>query len=280
MKLIGSRLGDHVDHAGRVAAVLGRVAAGDDAKLLNGLGIWRRVAGAAQSGGVVTAVELEVDAADLTALRSVDRGVLLGTAQRVRALVAGDAARDAEQRVKIAVHQRKVQDFVLADGARKGGGGGLHQRRVCDDRHGLGDVAGLDRGVNTGVAPDLEQDARLREILEAVERDVNFVVAERKEQNGVLPGLVGRRRARELGIHIRHGDRRTRDSGSRSIGDVTQNCSGGDLRTGGPGSEEAARNQSGDRPASYVHHVLLENAPAGPTLRLVQRLHNGLAGSL
>ena len=65
MELVGPRLGHDVDDARRVAAVLRRVAVGDDPELLHRFRIWRRVPGAAQAGGVVAAVELKVDGADL-----------------------------------------------------------------------------------------------------------------------------------------------------------------------------------------------------------------------
>ena len=103
------------------------------------------IARAAQAGGVVAAIELEVDAADLRPLRSVDRGELLGPAERVRVLVAGDAAGDAQQRVEVAVDQRQIQDVVLTDRPRQRRGVGLDERRVADDRDGFRDGAGLDR---------------------------------------------------------------------------------------------------------------------------------------
>src|SRR5574340_935715 len=54
---VRSALGDHVDHAARETPELRAVAIGDDAELLHGIRIRRRVTGAAQSGGVVAAVE-------------------------------------------------------------------------------------------------------------------------------------------------------------------------------------------------------------------------------
>ena len=62
VKLIGARLGDDVDDAGRIAAVLGGVVVGDDAEFLDRFRIRRGIAGAAQARRVVAAIELEVDA--------------------------------------------------------------------------------------------------------------------------------------------------------------------------------------------------------------------------
>ncbi len=76
--------------------ILGGVAVGQDAKFLDRLRIGRRVSRAAQAGGVVATIELEVDAAHLRAARTVNRRQLLGPAEGVRAVVAGDAAREAQ----------------------------------------------------------------------------------------------------------------------------------------------------------------------------------------
>ena len=85
-------------------------------------------------------------------------------------------------------------------------------------------------GVDPRVAADLEHDAGLREGLEAGERDVDFVVAERQEPERVLPGLIGRRVARELRVHVGRGDRGAGHGRARRVGDIAQNGSGGNLR--------------------------------------------------
>ena len=128
--LVGPRLGHDVDDAGRITAVFGPVTAGDDAEFLDRLRVRRGVAGAAQAGGVVAAIELEIDRADLRLLRAVDRRRLFGAAERVRRVVAGDTAGDAQQRIEVAIDERQIEDLVLAHGARQRGGGGLNHRRT------------------------------------------------------------------------------------------------------------------------------------------------------
>jgi hypothetical protein len=119
VELVGARFGNDVDDAGGIAAVLGGIVVGNDAELLHRLRVRRRVAGAAQAGGVVAAIELKVHGANLRPLRAVDRRLLLGAAERVGALVAGDASGDAQQGVKVAVHQRQIDHLVLVHRPRE-----------------------------------------------------------------------------------------------------------------------------------------------------------------
>ena len=120
VKHVRSGLRDDVDDARREAAVLRRVAVGQHAELLHRLRVRRRVARAAQAGRVVPAIQLEVDGAHLGGTGPVDHGHLLRPAERVRARVAADAARDAQELVQVAVDERQVQHLVLADRPRQG----------------------------------------------------------------------------------------------------------------------------------------------------------------
>ena len=129
--------------------------------------------------------------------------------------------------------------------------GGFDERRIGDDRHDFGDVAGLDLRVDAGVAAHLEDDAGLRKILEAVERDVDLVVAERHQRQRVLAGPVGGHAARELRVDIGRGDECARHGGARRVGHVAQDGAG---RTLGPGrSGRQAQNQRDRRPRVQSH---------------------------
>ena len=118
-----------------------------------------------------------------------------------------DAAGDREQRVEVAIDERQVQHLVLPDGARERGGVGLDERRVGDDRDHFLQLTGLDRGVDAGVAADLEDDAGLREVLEAAQRDFELVTADRQQRQRVVALRIGRRRARDLRADVGGGHR-------------------------------------------------------------------------
>ena len=61
------------------------------------------------------------------------------------------------------------------------------------------DAAELDRRVDARVAADFEEDAGLREVLEAGQRDLDLVVADRQQPQRVLAVSVGRRRCARTG---------------------------------------------------------------------------------
>ena len=106
---------------------------------------------------------------------------------------------------------------------------GLDERRVGDDGDDLLDAARLDGGVDAGVAAHLEQDAGLREVLEAGQRDLELVVADGQQPQGVLALGVGRRGARELRAQVGGGDLRGRHRRPRAVLDVAQDGPGRDL---------------------------------------------------
>ncbi len=210
----------------------------------------RRVSGAAQAGGVVAPVELEVDGANLGGAGAVDVRELLRAAQGVRGVVPGHAAGDAQERIEVAVDEGEVQDLVLAHGARERGGRRLHEGNVGHDGDDLGDLPGLDDRIDAGVAADLEQDAGLREVLEAGERDLELVAAHGQEPELVVSGNVRDRGARELGAqvgggHLGRGHRRP-----RAVLDVPQDRSRGDLGRGRGREEEGAEDAGDQRPDS------------------------------
>jgi hypothetical protein len=225
-ELVGPRLGDDVDDAGGIAAVLGGVVVGDDAELLHRLGVRRRVAGAAQAGGVVAAVELKADAADLRLLGAVDRRQLLGTAERVGVVVARDAAGDRQERVDIAIDERQIQHLVLADAARERRRAGLDERCIGDHRYDFLHRPGPERRVDARVAPDVEHDARLHEVLEAGEGDLDLVAADRQERQRVVALGVGDGRARLLRVDVGGGHCRAGNGGARVVLDVPQDRAG------------------------------------------------------
>ena len=188
---VGAGLRHHVHDSRRIASVLRRVAVGQHAELLNGFRVWRRVPGTAKTGGVVPAIQLEVDGAHLRPARAVDGGQLLRSTQRVRVLVAGDAAGETQERIQIAVDERKIEHLVLSHDPRERRRCGIDERRVAGDGHRFVDRTELNRGIDSGVATDLEHDAGLREILEAGHGDHDHVVPHRKQPQRVLAGLVG-----------------------------------------------------------------------------------------
>ena len=224
---------DHVHDSRRVASVLCRVAVGQHPELLDRFRVGRRVPRAAETGRVVPSIQLEVDRAHLRPAGTVDRGQLLRPAERVRVVVAGNAAGETQQRIQVAVDEREVQHFVLTHRSRERRGCRVHERRVPRDRHGFADVAELNRGVDPGVASDLEDDARLREILEAGQRDDDHVVPDGEEPQRVLAGLVGGRASRKLCAQVGGGDRGARNHTALGVLDGAQDRSGGRLREGG-----------------------------------------------
>ena len=184
---------DHVHDSRGVASVLCRVAVGQHPELLDRFRVGRRVPRATEAGRVVPAIQLEVDGAHLRPAGPVDCGQLLRPTERVRVVVAGNAAGETQERIQVAVDEREVQHLVLTHGPRERRGDSVHERRVPCDRHRFVDVAELNRGVDPGVASDLEDDARLREILEAGHGDDDHVVPDGKQPQGVLARLIGDR---------------------------------------------------------------------------------------
>ena len=245
-------LGDDVDDAGGISAVLSGEVVGDDAEFLHRFRIRRGISGAAQACRVVAAVELEVDRSDLRFLRAVDRRQLFGTAERVRVVVARHAAGGIEQRVEIAIDQRQVQHFILIDASRQRRRCGIDERRIANDRYRLRDVTGFDGRVDAGVAAHLEHDARLRKCLEAGERDVDFVVAERQQSQRVLTRLVGDRIARGLRIDVGRRHRRAGHRASRGISDVAENGAGRHLRMKRSGKHQRRDERGSDRVSGHA----------------------------
>src|SRR6185503_12716418 len=149
----------------------------DDAELFDGVGIGGDVAGIAETGHVVAAVEVVVDGAGAAIDASINGGALFGETEDDAVAAGGDARGKGEEGVDVAADDGEGGDFGGVDRASDlgvigvdGGGGG-------DDLDGVGDLTDVERGVDAGGNVDLERDAFLDELLEAGSGDLDGVGA-------------------------------------------------------------------------------------------------------
>ena len=141
---------------------------GVDAKLTNGVRIGERVAGVAHTVHVGSAVEVVGDLSDAGVAGAVDLDVLLWGAEGVNdatirsaagSVVVLHARSQIEQGVYVAVHQGKVVDLDVADGASERGVAGVHQGNIGGDFDGLASGSDLQLKVEAGVLQNAERDS-------------------------------------------------------------------------------------------------------------------------
>ena len=130
VELIRAGLGDGVDDRARAMAVLGAVVVGEDAELLERIGIRREGGGVELRVVVVAAVE-EVVVRD--AAGAVD-GVGGGLAEVGGGGVAGDGAGDEQLELQcVAAVERQFGDAFFVDGFADGSPGGFDERNGAAD---------------------------------------------------------------------------------------------------------------------------------------------------
>src|SRR5260370_3016977 len=128
--VIGARLGEHVNDAVGKAAILGAIAVGLDAEFLHRIGTRKNVAGIAQSGHVVAAVEVVVHRAGAAIDTAVNQGALFGIAQgNTAGVVFLHAGGQRQERINVAVDQWQSRNFLVLHGAADLGVGDVDERQ-------------------------------------------------------------------------------------------------------------------------------------------------------
>ena len=230
MQVVRAGLADHGDGGAAEASFVRGETVGEHAEFLDGVRIWRGIAGVAQAVDVAAAVQAVVHRADAGVGRSVDHRHLHRRAEIVGGLVGGIyASRQVEQRIDVAIDQRKVVDFRVGSGLAESRHRSLHHRCVGVHFHRFRDRANLQRRVHPRVAVDVQRDAGLVELLEAGGVDFHLVIAHRKEQQRIAAvarrrGRLNQVRAEVGGNHLGAGN-----GCARTVGDVSGNRRGGSL---------------------------------------------------
>ncbi len=143
---------------------------------------------------VVDALDLvEVDVRGLTV--GVGREVVVGVEElRVVEDDRSDSWDGVEQRLEVvAAREGEVGDLAFADGGGDVGAIGLEGWRRARDGDGIGDAAGVERGVDARGGVGVEGDVLADDLLEACGRDGNGVRAGREVRLGEVSALVGDR---------------------------------------------------------------------------------------
>ena len=128
----------------------------------------------------------------------------------------GDARREADEGVGIAVRRRQRRDAARVDDVAERGVGRLEQRRVGDDVDRFGRGAGGQREVDVQPVGDSQLDFAAR-LGEALELGSDAVGAGDEERRLEQAGIIGDDGDRGAHRHVGDGDRGARDDAARGV---------------------------------------------------------------
>ena len=211
---VAAALGDDVDHAARVLAILGVVVAGLNAELLYRVRHGERRIDVGVLIHIIAAVQQIVrlpHASSVGGDGHNDRKRLGISLVGLRIGRNRNSSHQRSQRRGIAAVQRKLIHLLLPNHLRQRAIGDIHLRRVCFHVHGHLWGPNLQRRVQRQALVGQHRDPRLLVLLEALGRDVEFVPGRSDRGKHVQTVRLGLERTGSASLDLRQDDGGRRD---------------------------------------------------------------------
>ena len=202
MEVIRSRAGNDVDHAAGEAAVFRTVAVGHHAEFFHRVRVRGDVAGVTQAGHIRAAVEEIVDRPRAAVDAAIDHGALLRKAEHDAIAARRDARGQCEESIDVASDDGQRGEFGMLHRPSHLGVFGVHQGDGSGHVHDIGLAANVERGIGALNHVYLQGDSFLQELLEALCRNFQRVVADRQEVETIFALGIGLAGARLVGPYI------------------------------------------------------------------------------
>ena len=248
--LVGAGFGDDADDAGAVAAIFSGVVAGEDAELLDGVGIGIEDDVIAHEVVIDAAVEEEGDgvgaaAADVEVAGAAIVGVILA-----------DAGLEKSEVEDVATVQGHVDDGAAGDGRADGGIDGFDVGADASDLDGFGFCADGEAKIHARFLVDLEGACFCDELGETVMLGGDDVGADGERGDAIVAFAVGLSFVNDLSGRAGNRDVSLGDGGALRVGDPAENGSGGGLGPGG-GLEKRDRKNEKQHNTQRTHGEVL-----------------------
>ncbi len=257
---------DYRYHAAGHFSVLRVVVVRFDAVFLNGIRIGKDVARVPQPGHIDSAVQVVAHRSCTAVHAAINKGSLLRVPQgddRIRLAWIKAAVLNArcelQQLIRVAIHQRQVNDFLIFYGAPDFRAGGVHKRHTLRDCDRLVYVPQLEHRIHTRRNIYFQHDATKNNFLESRLGDLHPVVADRKEKefDTVLASAARLRRSREVCVRVRYRHLSAGDRATVRIGHSAIDGGRGELRPQNIGKQHGHQAENHPHCEFSTHRLLL-----------------------
>src|SRR4030095_5110524 len=229
MDRVRSGLRHDIHHARGKSSELRTVAICDDTEFLHGIRIWKGVSSVAESRGVIAAVQVITDRPG-SAGRTIHHANLGRASQWVCRIRLIHAWCECEKCVKIPIHERQREDFLVVDGATHAGVRRIHQGRVSRNRNSFSNSSNFHDGIHASVAVHFEHNSNLTEFFKTGDAGFHAICSQRESSQDILSRFICHNCSCEVGFLLRHLDFNAGHYSASRVGDRSKDGRGCDLR--------------------------------------------------